>query len=288
MNRLLLLFLAIFPALVMSQPAPVAEPAPLGVAHVYKKLPGRNLRVFVQAPDGWRPSDRRPAIILFHGGGWTHGVPSSLNDQAAHCVSLGLVACLVEYRLLNSYISAPEVCISDAKSAMRWVRAHASELGIDPSRIAAGGGSAGAHLAASVAMLDGFDDQTDDLAVSCRPQALVLFNPVLDISPGAYAYGRVKERYKEFSPAHNLRPGAPPSLILCGTADKVVPVASLKRFEAGMQAISSRCELRLYPDQIHGFYRKSENQGKYFALTLTEITTFLQSLGWTHVRPPSA
>ena len=280
MHRLLFLFLSGIPLFAAGQSAPVEAPVPLGTPHIYKKLPDRNLRVFVHVPGGWQPSDRRPAIVFFHGGGWRNGTPSVLNDQAAHCVSLGMVACLVEYRLLDSYAASPEICIKDAKSSMRWVRAHASELGIDTSRIAAGGGSAGAHLAASAALLEGFDEQTDDLRVSCRPQALVLFNPVLDISPGAYAYARVKDRYREFSPAHNIRPGAPPALIMCGTADKVVPVASLKNFEASMRAVGSRCELRLYPDQIHGFYRKSENQGKYYALTLAEITAFLRSLGW--------
>ena len=86
------------------------------------------------------------------------------------------------------------MCCADAKSALRYVRAHATELGIDPQRIAAAGGSAGGHLAAFTALVDGLDDPQDDLAVSCKPNALVLFNPVFNNGPDQWGHGRVGDR----------------------------------------------------------------------------------------------
>lgn len=257
-----------------------APRGPLGVPHAYKKLPDRELRIHVLAPADAAGKGPRPAIVLYHGGGWTKGTPAVLNDQAAHFAALGLVVCLAEYRLLPDAETTPEVCIQDAKSALRWVRSHATELGIDSTRIAAGGGSAGGHLAAATALLKGFDDPGDDLAVSPEPQALVLFNPVIDNGRGGYGYRRVKERYREFSPAHNVRADAPPTIILSGTADTTARPALLKKFADAMQAAGARCDLHLYEGGEHGFYRKSVQDGHFYRLTLAEIGKFFHSLGW--------
>lgn len=278
-RRLLSVVIFLFSPLLMTA-SDNSPPVPLGTPHVYKKLLGRDLRIYVQTPEGWTAADRRPAIVLFHGGGWTKGTPAVLNDQAAHCSSLGLVTCLAEYRLLTEPAATPEVCISDAKSALRWVRAHAAELGINPDRIAAGGGSAGAHLAASTTLLGGFDDPDDSLSVSPKPQALVLLNPVIDNGPDGFGYARVKDRYREFSPAHNVTAGVPPTLILSGTADTTARPGLLEKFTADMHAAGNRCDLRLYEGGMHGFYRKSDHGGRFHPLTLAEISTFFRSLGW--------
>jgi acetyl esterase/lipase len=172
---------------------------PVGEPLVYKTVDQRPLRLFVVKPSDWKPADARPAIVFFHGGGWRGGAPGQFNRQAEYLASRGMVCLLAEYRLLRDDPGPPLRCIRDAKSAMRWVRSHASELGIDPERIAAGGGSAGGHLAAFVGMVEGLDDPQDDLQVSPRADALVLFNPVFDNGPqDGYGHGRVGERYKEW------------------------------------------------------------------------------------------
>lgn len=251
----------------------------LGESCVYKTVADRELKIYAVLPEKWTRQDKRPAIVLFHGGGWVKGEPSALKPQAAFLSSKGMVCFLAEYRLISGSMS-PEPCISDAKSAMRWVRSHATEWGIDPDRIAAGGGSAGAQLAAATALLPGFDASEDDLSVSPKPQALVLLNPVIDNGPEGYGYSRVGERYREFSPAHNVASGAPPTLIMSGTADKTVPIRLLQRFEAAMQAANVRCDLRLYEGGDHGFYMKSHSGGKFHDLTLSEMESFFHSLGW--------
>ncbi|MEI8042941.1 MAG: sulfatase-like hydrolase/transferase, partial [Verrucomicrobiota bacterium] len=183
---------------------PAQKKEPLGEARVYKTVGNRGLKLFVVKPDGWKVTDQRPGLVLFHGGGWIGGSPAQLNPQAEYLASRGMVCALVQYRFVKKPAATPTVCIQDAKSAMRWVRSHAAELGINPQRIGAAGGSAGGHLAAFTGMVDGLDDPSDDLTVSARPAATVLFNPVFNNGPGQYGHDRVGDRFKEFSPAHNI------------------------------------------------------------------------------------
>lgn len=261
----------------LPNPAPAYPPA-IGTPHVYKSTETHQLKMFVSRPEAPEDSGPRPALVFFHGGGWGKGAPGVLNDQAAYYLRKGFVTFLVEYRLVET--GPPELCIRDARSAMRWVRRNAGQFGVDPRRIGAVGGSAGAHLAACTALLDTFDEPDEDLSISCRPQCLVLFNPVLDNGPGGFGHRRMGERYAEYSPLHHIRKDAPPALILGGTADRTVAASALELFQNEMEKAGARCELKLYPDQEHGFYRSSQNEGKYFRLTLEEIDLFLRSLGW--------
>ncbi len=99
-----------------------------------------------------------------------------------------MVCISAEYRIESKHGTSPIESTLDAMHAMQTVRARAAELGIDPNCIAASGGSAGGHLAASVASVGGFEDTSDDLKnVSPRPNALLLFNPVLDTT--VYGFG---------------------------------------------------------------------------------------------------
>lgn len=258
--------------------AGAAQPeAPAGEPRAYKEVEGRELRLWIIKPEGWKASDRRPAAVFFHGGGWTGGRPGQFEPQARYLATRGMVCALVEYRLLDKGgVEPPVVCCRDAKSAMRWVRSHARELGIDPGRIAAGGGSAGGHLAAFAGMVGGQDDPADDASVSARPDALILFNPVFDNGPGGWGYARVKDRYKEFSPAHNVSKDDPPAIVFLGSEDRLVPVKALEDFRAKMQKESVRCEAFVYEGQPHGFF----NREPWASKTLIEADRFLGSLGW--------
>jgi len=250
---------------------------------VYKTVEGRGLKLFFEKPPGWKPSDKRPAMVWFHGGGWVGGGPEKLRPQSEYFAGRGLVGIRVEYRIIPKDDKGPPVvCCQDAKSAMRWVRAHAAELGVDPGRIGAGGGSAGGHLAAFTSMVEGQDDPGDDRTVSPVAQALVLFNPVTDNGPqGGFGHARVGDRVAEFSPAHNIRAGAPLAIILVGREDALVPVSTVERFQAGMKKVGARCDVVLYDKQGHGFF----NNEPYLSRTLIEADRFLASLGWIEGPP---
>lgn len=270
-------------------PAFAAEAkAPVGEARVYKRAADRELKLSIVRPADWKAADQRPALVFFHGGGWTGGAPNQFNEHSTYFASRGLVCIQVQYRLLAAEQKGtpPDACIQDARSAMRWVRGHAAELGIDPQRIASAGGSAGGHLAAHVGMVDGVDDPADDLKVSAKSNAMILFNPVLDNGPGEWGAGRVGARFPELSPAHNATRDDPPAVAFLGTQDKLIPVATMERFKANLTKAGVRCDLHLYDGQGHGFFNhRGADGGKYYSLTVRESDKFLTSLGWLKGEP---
>lgn len=255
----------------------LALPAAAAETQVYKKAGERELKLFIEKPADWKATDQRPAIVFFFGGGWVGGTPEQFRPQSEYLAARGMVGVRVEYRTIPKGESGPPtVCCADAKSAMRYVRRHAAKLGIDPERIAAAGGSAGGHLAAFTALVPGLDDAADDRKVSCRPNALVLFNPVFNNGPGEWGHARVGDRYREFSPAHNITTSAPPAIVFLGDSDKLIPVSVARDFEAQMRKAGVRCVTHIYPKAGHGFF----NRDPHYTLTLIEADKFLASLGW--------
>jgi len=253
---------------------------------VFKTVGDRDLEVEINKPEGWSAGDKRPAIVFFYGGGWVGGSIGQFRPHAAYFASRGLVCVQAEYRLLDKKDKEPPVvCIQDARSAMRWVRAHAAELGIDPDRIASAGGSAGGHLAAHCGMVDGGDDPADDLKVSCKPNAMLLFNPVFDNGPDGWGYQRTGDRYQEFSPAHNISADDPPAIVFLGTDDKLIPVATVEKFRDGMKAVGVECEAHFYEGEGHGFFNAGRGDGKAYQDTVEKSDRFLARLGWLEGNP---
>ncbi len=250
---------------------------------VYKKIGGREMRLFVEKPSDWKASDKRPALVFFFGGGWVGGSPNQFKEQSEYLAARGMVGVRVEYRVLPKGDNGPPtICVQDAKSALRWVRSHAAELGVDPERIGAGGGSAGGHLAAFAGMVEGMDAPEDDVKISAKPNALVLFNPVFDNgSNGGWGQARVGERVKEFSPAHNISADDPPTVVFLGRNDKLIPVSTVERFQAGMKDVKVRCEAHFYENETHGFFNSEPMKSR----TLIETDKFLASLGWLSGAP---
>ena len=242
---------------------------------LYKETPQGELRLHIFNPAKHLKKGPRPAIVFFFGGGWKGGSSSQFYPQSSYLAKRGMVAIAAEYRTKKQHGTDPRACVMDAKSAMRWVRSHTKKLGIDPNRIAAGGGSAGGHLAAATATLTAFNEPDENTDVSCIPQVLVLFNPVIDNSEKGYGFDRVKEYWKDFSPMQNLKAGAPPTIIMLGTKDQIVPVATAKAYKRIMESNGDRCELRLYKDQPHSFFNKAKYQE-----TVSEMDKFLVSLKW--------
>ncbi len=252
---------------------------------LFKETPQDKLHLHVFKPKGWKAGDSRPAIVFFFGGGWNGGTPSQFEPHANYLASRGMVAITAEYRVASRHKTSPYDCVADGKSAVRWIRSHAKELGIDPNRLAAGGGSAGGHVASATATVPGLNEEGEDTSVSCVPDALVLFNPVYDNGPdGGWAHSRVKDRYKEISPAHNIHKGMPPAVVFLGTKDPLIPVSTAERFQKRMKEAGSRSELFLYEGQAHGFFNQSKGP-EYFTRTVEEMDRFLVSLGWLKGEP---
>ena len=253
-------------------------------SETYRKIGETELKVWIFDP-AQKSAKPLPAIVFFFGGGWTGGSPTQFEPQSRHLASRGMIAIVADYRVKTRQDAKPADCVSDAKACVRWVRANAARLGIDPERIAVGGGSAGGHLAASVATLPGLDTAKDDKSVSCLPNALVLFNPgtVMAPFPGldlkGFGAGLDKDKFgcepTEISPIHHVKKGTPPTIIFHGKADTTVPYSTVEKFAEVMKASGNRCDLIGYEGQPHGFFNKSK-----FAETLAAADDFLVSLGY--------
>jgi len=240
---------------------------------LYKTTEQTPLNLHVFLPDSVHSGDPRPAILFFFGGGWNNGSPTHFYRQAKHLADRGMIACAAEYRVKSRDGVQPDSCVMDAKSAMRYLREHASKWNIDPHRIAASGGSAGGHLALATATLTEMNDPRDDLSYSPIPNAFILFNPVLDT--WSYAGSRLGDLANRLSPLQHIQPDMPPSLIMHGTSDATVPHTQAVDFQKAMKEQKNRCELKLYEGMPHGFF----NQTKYDE-TIEEATLFLRSLNW--------
>ena len=249
----------------------------------YKQVEDTKLFLHVFNPKDHKASDRRPAIVFFFGGGWSGGTPKQFEPHCTYLASRGMVAITAEYRVKSRNKTTPFECVKDGKSAIRWVRANAAKLGVDPKRVAAGGGSAGGHVAAATGNCPGLEEEGENLKVSSKPDVLVLFNPVYDNSSKGYGHNRVKPRWKEISPMHNIRKGAPPTIVFLGTKDKLIPVSTAQEYEKRLVAVGSRSELHLYEGATHGFFNKSK--GDAYPDTVIKMDDFLNSLGWLKGEP---
>jgi len=242
---------------------------------VYKKTEQGELDLHIFYPDGHQKTDKRPVAVFFHGGGWKGGTPSMFYRQCVYLSSRGIVAISAEYRLAKNHKTTPVECVKDGKSAIRWIRKNAAQLGIDPDKLIAGGGSAGGHVAASTGTATSFEEETDDKSVSRYPNALVLFNPVYDNSENNYGHDRVKAYWKEISPMHNITEKTPPTAVFFGTEDGAA--RSAPEYRQKMEALGIRSDLYMYEGEKHAFY----NQVPRMHLeTLAEMDRFLTSLGY--------
>ena len=261
----------------------------------YKTVGDTKLDLWIVAPPDAAAAGHRPAIVFFFGGGWTGGSPQQFEPQCRHLAERGMVAITADYRVASRHHAKPIDCVADARSAIRWVRANANRLGVDPARIAAAGGSAGGHLAACTAFIAEFDAPGDDPDVRATPDALVLFNPALVLAPLpgldlADSFGmrarasRLGAEPRRLSPAHHVDAGGPPTIIFHGRADTTVPFATAEAFATRMRDAGNRCELVGYDDQPHGFF----NHEPWRSKTLEATDAFLQSLGWPLAGPAAA
>jgi acetyl esterase len=252
----------------------------------YKTVGDVKLNLYIFNPDGHKPTDKRPAIVFFFGGGWTNGSPGQFEQHCLHLAKRGLVAITADYRVASRHEVKAAACVADAKSAIRFVRKEASRLGIDPERIVASGGSAGGHLAACTGLVPGFDESTEDLSISSVPNALTLFNPAVVLAPAeglpaansdrvTSLEGRMGVEPKKLSPYHHVRAGLPPTIIFHGTADTAVPFATVQLFTKAMTAAGNDCRLVSYEGQPHGFFNHGRNNNEHYEKTLRELDTFL-------------
>ncbi len=260
---------------------------------VYKTIGDTRLILFNFAPEGLKPGDSRPAVVCIHGGGWAGGTPQLMFAHARYFATRGAVGFSVQYRLLGKDMNVgPTVmdCIADCNSAVRYIRKHAAELGVDPQRIAVTGDSAGGHLAACLGTTAAFNDTAEDLTVSGMANAVMLFNPVADLT------GRWKDRLpvgpdqamlaRAVSPVYQIAPDQPPALLMHGDHDTVVDPEQAIRYAAAMWNAGNRCDFELIPGAKHAFVLPFYYTDKAVSVAaIVRADVFLNSLGWLEGEP---
>jgi len=235
---------------------------------LYKKTPQEDMYLYLLRPEG-KAKKALPAIIYFTGGGWVNGSVDSQIANAAWFRDHGIIGITADYRVKSRHGTTPVECIRDAKSAVRYVRTYAKELGIDPTKIIVAGGSAGGHIAACTA-IEGGDEPDEDLTISSKSNALVLHNPVLGEGFG----GDFFNEHPEFSPILHVIKGWPPTIISCGTVDKTTPFAVAQKFTKLMIEAGNVCELIPVKDADHSCDWPVSNPN--FLPTLKRMTQFLE------------
>lgn len=299
-NRLIQLGLALLAASAMAQEkksAPLDDLRFDGArVETYKAIGEVKLNIHIFEPAGHKASNNTPAIIFFFGGGWKSGTPGQFEHQCRYLASRGMVAMTADYRVSSRHGTKAIACVQDGNSAIRWARSNTKRLGIDPKRIAAGGGSAGGHVAACLGTISGKDEPGESTKISSRPDSMVLFNPAAVLAPVEGKPGLtpeiadgLRERMgvdpEELSPFHHVKKGAPPCMIFHGKADTTVPYWTAESFAEAMKKAGNICELKGYEGQAHGFFNFGRGDGKHFTETAREMDVFLTKLGWLKGEP---
>ena len=228
-------WLSCMPALASAEdlcgpPSEATDPQPLHIngakTFVYKTIGDTELRLYVFNSADHKASYKAPAAVFFYGGGFLFGDIRRYQTQATHLALRGLVTVLVDYRAKCRHGSTMLDSVSDGKSAMRWVRAHADEFGID-LWIAAVGSSSGGMMAAATALDTELDDPNDDKKIDPRPNALILYNPALTNTPKVVELttknfrAAVADQVHDIFPSDHLDRGLPPTILFAGTATRV-------------------------------------------------------------------
>jgi acetyl esterase len=229
-------------------------------AVTYKNVNGKALHLYIARPGDFQRTDKRTAMIIIHGGGWTGGDVSAFFPHARYFASRGAVSFCVEYRLVKKGESTVANCVMDCKSAVRYIRAHAKEFGIDPEKIVVMGDSAGGHLSACMGTVLNFNESTDNLKISDCPNMAILCNPLSDFTESSFVKlieGKdsleIKSLAKALSPLYNVRKNKIRTLIMHGTADKVISPLQSEALCKAMKGVGNSCDLILLPNANHAF-----------------------------------
>lgn len=269
-----------------AEAASVATPDSLPGAEtfVFRPAEPQAVRLHVFKPANWKPSDRRPAFVWFFGGGFVRGTPLQSAGWARRAASLGMVGVAPDYRTVERWPSTNATAtVADARAAVRWVQAHAEELGVDPTRVIVGGSSAGGHLALWTAIAATPPSLDPAEAPLHKPAALLLTSPAADTSTTS---GLRAERFGDidqnaFSPLQNLDTTMPPVLLIHGDADPTVPYAHAVALHRALTASGNRCDFLTVPGGTHRF---SSEIPEWRAKVPAAHQAFLEDLGLLPVR----
>jgi acetyl esterase/lipase len=220
-----------------------AAPSPDGVKVTtdveYGQGGGQPLKLDLYQPE--KSDGPVPGLIFIHGGAWAGGAKTDYSYYGNVFAAKGYAVASISYRLVK--VAKYPAAVEDCKCAVRWMRANARELNIDPDRIGVAGGSAGGHLSMLVGYspdVAEFEGDGGHAGVSSRVQCVVNLYGVADLTTDFVRTNEFANRvcrdflgksidddlalYQQASPITYVDASDPPTLILHGTVDDVVPI----------------------------------------------------------------
>jgi len=254
------------------------------VIETYKTVDNFKLEIHLFLPDSALQTERSPVIVYFHGGSWSEGKPDWSFSACQKYSEKGWVGVAVEYRLAYRHGTLPFEAVMDAKSAIRWLREHANEYNIDTNKIVASGNSAGGHLILATALVENWNEKTDNLNISPVPNLLMVNSGVYDLTDSWWIIEGLKNRnlnenlIKEISPNYLSQNKLPPTLIIHGTNDNNVPLSTAQKFVNNMKKNGSEIESHVLEEAGHFIWydRRYSNQ-------VNELRTkFLEKYGYLY------
>ncbi len=239
-------------------------------------------------------SGPRPALVWIHGGAWRGGDASVFWPHMRYFATRGFASFSVGYRKVAPSGPTIDHALADTRTALQHLFVHAKAFGVDPGAIVVGGDSAGGHLAACLAALP---------ESTRHPAGLVLCNPVIDTtedpwpataggvmisdgSPAPAATPALRAWALGFSPLHQVMGPHPPTLLLHGDADTIVPLHHAQRYHARLTAIGTDLTFEVLPGARHAFivprWKTPEDKVVEY---LRRIDVWLVQQGWASGEP---
>jgi acetyl esterase/lipase len=261
-------------------------------------------------PKDLKPGEKRPALVLIHGGAWHAPGASIFYPMAKYFAFRGVPTFSIDYRSIQqptNDVGVPEI-LSDCRSSIRYLRSHASQFGIDPNKIAVLGDSAGGHLAACLGTIP---DPQDSAGVSSAANLMIPCNPIVDMGPGegntnswfrSIQRGAALEKNptpeavvptseqiavaKSVSPLAFVSVKSAPALVMHGLDDTIVTPEQSRKFAEALKAAGVPVELVLIPGARHAFilpkYTASEQQ---VIDAMSDVDRFLAKNGYLTGEP---
>ena len=255
----------------------------------YGEVDGQKLLLDVYKPA--TPGDKRPAVVLVHGGGWAGGNKRDFAGIGQNLARQGFVSFSVGYRLATRTTNKYPAQIDDVQRAVRWIRANAARYGLDPTRIGALGASAGGHLVSLLGTRETRDNSDPELAqYSSKVQCVVdIFGPTdftiqrpltteamnILVNFIGKTPQEAPEVYREASPIVYVDKNSAPFLIFHGTTDHLVPLEPSQRLHDALRKVNVESTLTVFEGEGNGF-REKANIDRFALTTLAFFNRHLK------------